>query len=280
MNDTLTALVVREARDALASLPPDADLDARLRAAMRAASGHRTVNERDVPIPPDHPLTDDAAALLARACRPSPTGEPARPPCPQTPRPATSPTSARCRGRGCGFSNRTGPWWTSTTCSGTSGGGTRYAGAVRWSVLQHTALCLRIFDTLLVPVIGPARLTRRYVVAHDLHEGYVLDLPSGLKRRLPEYKTRIENPWEAHVHASLGLAWPLPLDAERIVKQVDGLALVAEMTLLGHAFRDVAARRRQVDPTTLPVLHGIAGQVSGRYEDELRSEVRAALEAA
>lgn len=36
----------------------------------------RTVNERDVPIPPDHPITDDAAALLARACRPL-TGEPA-----------------------------------------------------------------------------------------------------------------------------------------------------------------------------------------------------------
>lgn len=160
------------------------------------------------------------------------------------------------------------------------GGCGRYAGAVRWSVLQHTALCLRIFDALLVPVIGPARLTRRYVVAHDLHEGYVLDLPSGLKRRLPEYKTRIENPWEAHVHAALGLAWPVPLDVAAIVKQVDGLALVAEMTLLGHAFRDVAAHRRQVDPTTLPVLHSIAGQVSGRYEDELRSEVRAALDAA
>lgn len=47
MSDTLTALVVREARDALASLPPDADLDARLRAAMRAASGHWLVTNEN-----------------------------------------------------------------------------------------------------------------------------------------------------------------------------------------------------------------------------------------
>lgn len=48
-----------------------------LRAIRRAVhDAGRTVNERDVPIPPDHPITDDAAALLARACRPL-TGEPA-----------------------------------------------------------------------------------------------------------------------------------------------------------------------------------------------------------
>lgn len=145
----------------------------------------------------------------------------------------------------------------------------RYAGARSCNVLEHTALCVRVFDEMVAPLAGPARLSRRYVAAHDLHEAYVLDLPSGLKRRLPEYKERIERPWEAHVHRSLGLAWEPPPGSAAIVEQVDGLALVAEMALLGHPLRDVAAARRGIAGDTMGHLRDIARSVFDSREIDL-----------
>lgn len=111
----------------------------------------------------------------------------------------------------------------------------RYAGGRDWSVLEHLVLCTDIARYLGVP-----RSMWPYVAAHDLHEAYIGDLPTGLKQVLPEWKERIEGPWEAHVHRAIGLTWPVPPEIEAEVKRVDRRALLAEMTCLDHPLLDVA----------------------------------------
>lgn len=100
----------------------------------------------------------------------------------------------------------------------------RYAGAVRESVLQHSALCVALAQDL-----GYGPLDVALVAAHDLHEAYVLDLPTGLKQLCPEYR-RIEDAWAAHVHRQIGLPWPLSQEQQDLVKIVDLRALVVEMS--------------------------------------------------
>jgi len=108
----------------------------------------------------------------------------------------------------------------------------RYNGALNWTVLQHTALCVKLvaevereqFDGVIFEE------ARQYVAAHDLHEAYVGDVVTGLKR--PEFRA-IEEAWEAHVHRSLGLTWPLSPALAEIVRLVDRWALAAEMLCIG-----------------------------------------------
>lgn len=112
----------------------------------------------------------------------------------------------------------------------------RYAGGRDWSVLQHLVICADIAR-------GGLPLTKEmlpYVAAHDLHEAYIGDLPTGLKQVLPEWRERIEGPWEAHVHRSIGLEWPVPPEIAVQVKRVDRQALLAEMACLSHPLLDVA----------------------------------------
>lgn len=116
----------------------------------------------------------------------------------------------------------------------------RYNGALGWSVLQHLALCVELAERLGFPT--PAI---PYIAAHDLHEAVVGDLPTHMKRLLPAFK-EIEDAWEAHVHRSLGLEWPVPESIRASVKRIDQIALALEMTCLRHAMAEGVATRRGV----------------------------------
>lgn len=111
----------------------------------------------------------------------------------------------------------------------------RYAGAYEITVLQHLALCVE-----LAQAAGASDCLLTYVAAHDLHEAYVGDLPTGLKQCLPDFQ-RLEELWEARVHHALGLGWPLHDKVAEAVKGVDHRALVVEMTHVEHPLLEIAA---------------------------------------
>lgn len=105
----------------------------------------------------------------------------------------------------------------------------RFGGALPWTLLQHSALCVALGyrKRLPDPVVAA-------VAAHDLHEVYVGDVVAALKQVLPEYKARVETPWEAHVHRALRISWPLEVADKAAVKAIDIRALAVEMVVLGH----------------------------------------------
>lgn len=141
----------------------------------------------------------------------------------------------------------------------------RYAGAIKVSILFHSALCVELAqrENHTPEVVA-------YCAAHDLHEAYVGDIPSPLKQVLPEFGERIERPWEEHVHRSLGMLYPPP--AERMVpekvKHIDLRALVVESTMCGHPLANDIANR-----------HGAASEderrafkhIRGMYDDRGQS---------
>ena len=140
----------------------------------------------------------------------------------------------------------------------------RYAGHT-WkpiSILDHLTLCVSLARRL--------KYSKKRVALcaiHDMHEAYVLDLPAGLKDALPEYKERIENPWEARVHRALGHDWPLDdLDAAA-VKTVDRMALAVEVVALEYvAAQDVLSIEGMdtPNPTDVKALHRILGMSGGK----------------
>lgn len=105
----------------------------------------------------------------------------------------------------------------------------RYTGAIQWTVLQHTVLCI-----LLGRRRGYSPRVLAHVAAHDFAEAYLGDVSTHLKRRLPAYQ-RIERAWEAHVEGALGL--DDGGDARAQVKAVDVFARRVEMHALGHGLR-------------------------------------------
>ena len=140
----------------------------------------------------------------------------------------------------------------------------RYAGHT-WkpiSILDHLTLCVSIARRL-----DYSKQRIALCAAHDMHEAYVLDLPAGLKDALPEYKERIENPWEAHVHHALGYDWPLDdLDAVA-VKVVDRMALAVEVVALEYAAcPDVLSTEGldTPDPIDVKALLRIMGMSGGK----------------
>lgn len=114
----------------------------------------------------------------------------------------------------------------------------RYNGGIEWSVLQHSILCLALakvhgYDPALWP----------NVASHDFAEAYIGDLPTGLKQVVPGWRP-IEDAWDAHVHESLGLQWPVPEEIHRQVKFIDHRALVVETTIFGWPdAHNIAARK-------------------------------------
>ena len=113
----------------------------------------------------------------------------------------------------------------------------RFNGHHKWSLLQHLALC-----TLLA---GFHLKTRRsslpqaedtYLVAqctcHDIHEVYVGDIVTGLKKHLSEFQI-IENAWEAYVLSTLDLDVPEG-EIKSWVKYIDHRALTLEMMGAHH----------------------------------------------
>lgn len=103
----------------------------------------------------------------------------------------------------------------------------RYAGAVGWSVLEHTALVVELARRA-----GCTPLEVAYCAAHDLHEAYTPDIPWALKLVVPGYD-QVEHLWAEHVHRSVGLAWPVPEAIQRIVRRYDLRSIVVEVHLGG-----------------------------------------------
>lgn len=107
----------------------------------------------------------------------------------------------------------------------------RYGGALDWSVLKHLALCVRLHDRFFR---GLGSLP--YVAAHDLHEAYVGEWPTGLKQVLPGFHA-IDKAWHEWVHRSFSLE---PGQFAEVVDYIDAYALAVEMEMLGHVFAAAA----------------------------------------
>jgi hypothetical protein len=139
-----------------------------------------------------------------------------------------------------------------------------------WSVLDHLVLCRKLVQ--FHPTIAGLDHHQRArvvaaVVAHDMHEAYVLDVPTGMKRHLVGYAA-MEDSWEAWVHRSIGLGAPADRDATAggrivsgIVNAVDWMALLTEMDAFGHhEIRRAEARAGfAFDPAWRSVMFDSAG---------------------
>jgi len=111
----------------------------------------------------------------------------------------------------------------------------RYAGQLNVTILEHLCLCIFLVaharrGDMPLPVDMDMERVGMHLAAHDLHEAFVLDLPSPLKAVLPEYKERIERPWEKRVHEHFGLELPSG-DMKVLVKYFDRLAYFVEATV-------------------------------------------------
>jgi hypothetical protein len=113
----------------------------------------------------------------------------------------------------------------------------RYNGGLEWRLIQHLALCSTLTEKALPSDIGPLNYftIRAQAACHDLHEVYVGDVVTGLKRLLPNYMD-IEMRFERHVHNFLNVPYPSPHSYNREqVKKIDIIALLLEMKHLNHA---------------------------------------------
>lgn len=104
----------------------------------------------------------------------------------------------------------------------------RYAGAIDCPILLHLAACVSIAKALDYPAY-----LLEYVAMHDMHEAYIGDIPTMLKRHLGAGWREIEASWEKRLHAAFGRGLPSG-EMKAAVKLVDLLALYGEMTALGH----------------------------------------------
>ncbi|ASD50545.1 deoxyribonucleoside 5' monophosphate phosphatase [Acidovorax phage ACP17] len=95
----------------------------------------------------------------------------------------------------------------------------RYAGQSRWfySVAQHSVL---------VSQLVPPEYALEALM-HDATEAYMCDLPTPLKKLLPEY-CAMERKMDARIRAIFGL----PAEMSAVVKDADALALAIEKPFL------------------------------------------------
>lgn len=119
----------------------------------------------------------------------------------------------------------------------------RYAGHTRnrVSILLHLALITRLFERACMETgsTWPEKdwfvLRRAIMSVHDMPEAYTGELTTGLKQVLPDYKPKIEIPWERHVFRHFGL--PFPDDdagLKEILTDYDLRALCTEGWATGH----------------------------------------------
>lgn len=122
----------------------------------------------------------------------------------------------------------------------------RYNGGLRWHLIRHLALgvllCRVRFGTDSI-----ARNVAGYYATHDLHECVVGDMVSGMKKHLPGFR-RIENLWEEYTHEQIGLPLEFCL-SHRAVRELDQLALIVEMTRLGHPAEYITRLNLGLNPT-------------------------------
>ncbi len=129
---------------------------------------------------------------------------------------------------------------TSNTC--------RYNGALDWKLVRHLWLTGELLRMNYVDNkeymsnykdVDPAELKAGFSdplialgYAHDLHEIYVGDMVSGLKKHCSEYCS-VENIWETEILTRLGLH-KTSVSLKDLVKWADYRALYIEMESLGH----------------------------------------------
>ena len=121
----------------------------------------------------------------------------------------------------------------------------RYNGHIRWELVRHLYLCLKLAET----AHPNDKYLQALVSAHDLHEAYVTDVVSGLKQHLPRYGA-IEESWMAYVHNSIGLPYKdISVPAARTIKVIDLRALTCETYGLTHPGYDIIQKRFGGPPT-------------------------------
>lgn len=120
----------------------------------------------------------------------------------------------------------------------------RYAGAIDVTIFRHLCYCVEIALAL-----GYSREQIAYVACHDMHEAYVGDIPTGLKKHLGALWNDMEDRWEAHVHVAFMLTHPLSPEMKAAVKLVDMLALLGEMTMNDHPAVGLIYKRATVRST-------------------------------
>lgn len=131
----------------------------------------------------------------------------------------------------------------------------RYNGHLRWMLIRHLALCVKLAEYILdkehftlgnlaefnylrtittylkrtaVDIIFTKIWLKAACGGHDLHEVYVMDVPSGLKQYLPDYR-QYEDNWEHYVLTTFKINYKENLLAKSFVKSIDMLALCLEM---------------------------------------------------
>lgn len=131
----------------------------------------------------------------------------------------------------------------------------RYGGHIGpYNVLSHLCFCKRLAQAW-----GYSPLETALCSAHDLHEAYTKDIPSPLKAAIGPAWKAIEDPWEQHVHLSLGFQWPLPPELKRKVKAVDHRALVVETAYFDFPLHDYVTpeEAQAVSPDEIDMLRRI-----------------------
>jgi uncharacterized protein len=102
----------------------------------------------------------------------------------------------------------------------------RFVGATNrfFSVAQHSVevayLCAAIAAYRGEPIEQPMREG----LGHDMHEYLLSDIPSPVKRLLPDYKRLVEGPLDRRIRSVFGLAKMMPAD----VHLADSMALLLE----------------------------------------------------
>lgn len=128
----------------------------------------------------------------------------------------------------------------------------RYNGAVECSILMHLAICVTICE-----LSEESEAFTAQVAAHDLHEAYVSDMVTGMKRRLYTFQD-IEVSWEVYLYAQLGIPRPEKDDIYRL-KDIDMAALYGEMHLFGHPAKELVTLK---DPPMRYVAKAAAARMS------------------
>lgn len=100
----------------------------------------------------------------------------------------------------------------------------RYLGDIPVTVLTHLAICAEL-------ALPAGDKLAAAAAAHDLHEAYFRDLPTGLKDLLPEYRA-LEQKAAESIFRRLSLQ--LSEEEHAHLKWVDGAALLAEACAYRH----------------------------------------------
>lgn len=125
----------------------------------------------------------------------------------------------------------------------------RYNGAVNWRLVQHLALCGKWVSANNIPNLNKAQLIIQtgYAVLHDMHEVYLGDVVTGLKKYLNSYQD-LETLWEIYVHDQLEL--PIEYRKHEFIRYADKRALIIESCMLNHPLYDLL-KRQDINNTML-----------------------------